>query len=139
MSDTSLTQSWLEGFIRDNGGIAGTVHQLVDPDMLALTASVNIPPKVVEIVQRIPRGKGMAGLALAEDEPISTCNIKDDATGRVRPGAKAVDAQAAVAFPVHDAAGKVRAVVGIAYREERELTQSEFDELATQAKSLPAA
>ena len=93
--------------------------------MLTLAAAVNIPPPVMEIVRQVPRGKGMAGLAFEHDEPISTCNIKDDSTGRVRPGAKAVNAQAAVAFPVHDAQGAVRAVVGIAYAENRELKQSE--------------
>jgi hypothetical protein len=137
MSDASPTQVWLETFLCDSGGIAGTVHRRIDDKTLALSAAVNIPAKVLEIVARIPRGKGMAGLAFEQNEPISTCNIKDDNTGRVRPGAKAVDAQAAVAFPVHDAAGEVRAVVGIAYREERELTQSEFDTLAAAAKTLP--
>ncbi len=91
----------------------------------------------MEIVRQVPRGKGMAGLAFEHNEPISTCNIKDDSTGRVRPGAKAVNAQAAVAFPVHDAQGAVRAVVGIAYAETRELKQSELDQLAAQASALP--
>ena len=79
----------------------------------------------------------MAGLAFEQNEPISTCNIKDDSSGRVRPGAKAVNAQAAVAFPVHDAQGAVRAVVGIAYAEQRELRQSEIDALCAQARALP--
>ena len=134
----STTQAWLEQFIHDNGGVAGTVHQRVDADNLALAAAVNIPPPVQEIVRRIPKGKGMAGLAFEHDEPISTCNIKDDNTGNVRPGAKAVQAQAAVAFPVHDAQGAVRAVVGIAYKDDRELKQSELDALTAAASSLPA-
>lgn len=136
---SSPTQLWLEAFIRDNGGIAGTVHQRVDSDSLTLAAAVNIPPKVIEVVQRIPKGKGMAGLAFEHDEPISTCNIKDDDSGNVRPGAKAVDAHAAVAFPVHDGSGAIRAVVGIAYREMREFKQSEFDALTKAASTLPAA
>lgn len=134
---TADTQSWLESFIRDNDGVAGTVHQRLDADTLALAAAVNIPPPVLEIVKRIPRGKGMAGLAFEHDEPISTCNIKDDATGRVRPGAKAVQAQAAVAFPVHDDQGQVRAVVGIAYKDDRELTESQLAALNVAARSLP--
>src|SRR4030095_7013482 len=137
MSDVSTTQSWLEQFIRDHGGVAGTVHQRVDADNLALAAAVNIPPPVQEIVRRIPKGKGMAGLAFEHDEPISTCNIKDDNTGKVRPGAKAVQAQAAVAFPVPDQQGAVRAVVGIAYAEERERNQSARAALSAQARGLP--
>ena len=131
------TQAWLERFIREHGGVAGTVHQRIDSETLSLAAALNIPPPVQEIVRKIPRGKGMAGLAFEHDEPISTCNIKDDSTGRVRPGAKAVQAQAAVAFPVHDAQGTVRAVVGIAYQDDRELTQSELDALTTAASTLP--
>ena len=136
-ASSSEIQSWLEGFIRDNDGVAGTVHQRLDSETLSLAAAVNIPPPVLEIVKRIPKGKGMAGLAFEHDEPISTCNIKDDATGRVRPGAKAVQAQAAVAFPVHDDAGQVRAVVGIAYKDDRELTESQLAALTDAARQLP--
>jgi L-methionine (R)-S-oxide reductase len=136
---TPDTQAWLEAFIRNNGGIAGTVHRRSGADTLALAAAVNIPPPVQEIVRTIPRGKGMAGLAFEHDEPVSTCNLKDDTTGRVRPGAKAVNAQAAVAFPIHDPAGEIRAVVGIAYQGERDLGQPEVDKLTAEANTLPAA
>jgi len=137
MSFAPETQSWLESFVRAHGGVAGTVHTRSDEATLSLAAAVNIPPKVQEIVARIPRGKGMAGLAFEHDHPISSCNIKDDKTGQVRPGAKAVDAQAAVALPVHDTGGGIRAVVGIAYAEERELTESELTALSEAAASLP--
>jgi hypothetical protein len=49
-----------------------------------------------------------------------------------------VSSQAAVAFPVHDGAGAIRAIVGIAYKDDRELTQSELDALNVAASSLPA-
>lgn len=113
----TAAQAWLEGFIREHGGIAGTVHRMAstDANLLELAAAVNIPPKVQEITRTIPRGKGMAGLALERGAPVQTCNLQTDATGDVRPGAKAVGAQAAVAIPVRDAAGTIRAVVGIAY------------------------
>jgi L-methionine (R)-S-oxide reductase len=130
-------QSWLETFVRDSGGVAGTVHLLTSPDELTLAAAVRIPEPVKQIVQRVPRGKGMAGLALERDEPISTCNIKTDATGQVRPGARAVDARAGVALPVHDATGKVRAVVGVAFTEEKALSESELGDLARAAHTLP--
>ncbi len=132
-------QGWLEGFIGDNGGAAGTVHTLSadNPDLLVIAASVNIPPKVVELTGRIPRGKGMAGLALARDAPVQTCNLQTDGSGDVRPGAKAVDAQAAVALPVHGDDGKVVAVVGIAFMGERELSEAELSTLSSAAASCP--
>ena len=130
-------QAWLETFVQDAGGIAGTVHLLTSPDELTLAAAVRIPDMVKQIVQRVPRGKGMAGLALERNEPISTCNIKTDSTGQVRPGARAVDARAGVALPVHDAAGKVRAVVGVAFTDEKALSESELADLAKAAHTLP--
>ena len=137
MSDTTDLRSWLEAFLQDHGGVAGTVHVRPPDGDLELAASVNIPQVVQDIVRRIPLGKGMAGLAWERNEPISTCNIKDDSSGKVRPGAKAVDAGAGVALPVHDSLGRVRAVVGIAYRDERTLTESELSGLSTAAARLP--
>ena len=129
-------ESWLRAFVEQNGAVAGTIH-LRGPEALALAAAVNIPPKVREIVAVIPRGKGMAGLAWERDEPVHTCNLKTDDSGDVRPGAKAVDANAAVAIPIHDASGALRGVVGIAFMGEREITQAELDALTRAAEALP--
>lgn len=130
--------AWLRAFIDENGGSNGTVHVRSEKDLLALAASHNIPDKVVAVVQTIPKGKGMAGLAWQRDQPVSTCNLKTDQTGDVRPGAKAVDAQAAVALPVHDAKGELRAVVGIAFADEREMSDAELADLGRRAEQLPS-
>jgi hypothetical protein len=138
MADTrDVVEQWLQGFVSGSGGAAGTVHRVEDGD-LVLQAAFNIPEPVRRITARIPRGKGMAGLALERNEPVSTCNLKTDNTGDVRPGAKAVDAKAAVALPVHDSAGGVRAVVGIAYADERDLDEAQLADLSTRAAALPA-
>ena len=79
----------------------------------------------------------MAGLAWERDQPVHTCNLKTDTTGDVRPGAKAVDANAAVAIPIHDATGALRGVVGIAFMGERDITEAELDALTRQAEALP--
>ncbi len=129
-------EAWLKEFLQKHGGVAGTVH-LRQVDDLVMSAAVNIPPKVVEITQRIPHGKGMAGLAFSRDQPVQTCNLKDDSSGDVRPGAKAVNANAAVALPVHDAQGQVRAVVGIAFMGEREIPAEELGRLGAAAEELP--
>ena len=133
-------EDWLRDFVQSHGGAAGTVHAVPadDPDRLVLLASVNIPPKVVEITRVIPKGKGMAGLALERGRPVSTCNLATDETGDVRPGAKAVDARAAVALPVRSADGRVRAVVGIAYADERTLSDAQLDTLTEAAAGCPA-
>lgn len=136
MADTDL-DAWLAAFLTGNGGVAGTVH-LRNGDALVLSAAQNIPPKVVEITRSIPRGKGMAGLAWERDTTIATCNLKSDESGDVRPGAKAVDAQAALAIPVRAQDGALRAVVGIAFLGEREFAEEDLRRFERLAAELPS-
>jgi len=131
-------EAWLREFLSAHGAIAGTVH-LLDGGVLKIAAAVNIPPPVVRATEVIPRGKGMAGLAWERDQIVSTCNLKTDETGDVRPGAKAVDAQAALAIPVRDGAGGLRAVVGIAFRGERDFDESALKAFEAAASALPQA
>jgi L-methionine (R)-S-oxide reductase len=129
-------QEWLEAFIAEQGGIAGTVHVQRGEDLF-LTAAHNIPPQVVAIVKHVPHGKGMAGVAQVKKEPVQTCNLQTDETGNIKPGAKAVDAQAAVALPVLDEEGAVRAVVGIAWSKEGEIGTAEEQAMMKLAAALP--
>ena len=128
-------QSWLAAFLNDAGAVAGTVHLHQDGG-LRLAAAVNIPEKVCEVVAWVPSGKGMAGLALERGEPVQTCNLQEDRSGAVKPGAKAVNAQAAVAMPVRNAAGAIVAVVGVAFADEREIQGAELDRLQQHAATL---
>jgi len=135
MLDESVNK-WLSDLLGRHGAVAGTVHAVRD-DMLEITAAVNIPPKVQEITAKIPLGKGMAGLAWQHDKPIQTCNLQEDTSGQVKPGAKAVDGKAAVALPVHDPSGTVRAIVGLAWTDERVLRDDEVATIAKDASALP--
>ena len=129
-------QGWLDRFLTTHGGVAGTVHRRRG-DGLRLTAASNIPAPVLDVIASVPRGKGMAGVAMDEARPVQTCNLKtDDGAGAVRPGARAVDGQAAVALPVTDDAGEVRAVVGISFGWEGELSDAEAAELTAAASTL---
>jgi hypothetical protein len=129
-------QVWLEKFLARHGGVAGTIHVLAG-EQLVLEAAAHIPEAVQALVRRVPRGKGMAGLAWERGEPVQTCNLQTDASGDVRPGARAVAAQAAVALPVRDRAGALRAVVGIAFAGEREIESAELERLSRSAAELP--
>lgn len=131
-----VQQVWLESLIAQLGGIAGTVHVQRGED-LYLTASHNIPPNVVAIVAHVPHGKGMAGVAQVKKEPVQTCNLQTDETGNIKPGAKAVNAQAAIALPVLDTADAVRAVVGIAWSHEAEIGAAEQQMMMEMAAALP--
>ena len=104
---------------------------------MELAASVRLPPPVLEKTRQIPKGKGMAGLAWERNRVVSTCNLKTDTSGDVRPGAKAVDAGAALAIPVRGAQGELRAVLGIAFAGQREMSEAEQAEFERAAQALP--
>ena len=129
-------QAFLETLLRNVDGVAGTIHEQRGQD-LYLTAAQNIPPPVIAIVTHVPHGKGMAGVAQVKKQPVQTCNLQTDDSGTVKPGAKAVNAQAAIAVPVLDDDGDVRAVVGVAWADERQL-DPEFEQAMMQmAATLP--
>ena len=127
-------QKWLTEFLKKSGAVAGTIH-VHENGGLRLAAAVNIPEKVQEVVAWVPSGKGMAGLALERGEPVQTCNLQEDRSGAVKPGAKAVNAQAAVAMPVRDSMGAIAAVVGVAFLGEREIQGEELDRLQRDASA----
>ena len=128
-------QTWLAAFLSEAGAVAGTVH-LHENGGLRLAASKNIPEKVQDIVEWVPSGKGMAGLALERGEPVQTCNLQEDRSGAVKPGAKAVDARAAVALPVRNQHGSIVAVVGAAFADDREIGGEELERLQRASASL---
>ena len=129
-------QKFLESLLDRLGGVAGTVHEQRGED-LYLTAAHNIPPPVVAIVAHVQHGKGMAGVAQVKKQPVQTCNLQTDDSGTIKPGAKAVDAQAAIALPVLREDGEVRAVVGLAWNREGELGPELEHSMMQLAAALP--
>lgn len=91
---------------------AGTIH-LLREGVLSLAAHQGIPAPVVEIVETVPIGKGIAGLAAERREPITICNLQTDTSGQARPGAKATGMEGSLAVPML-AANELRGVLGIA-------------------------
>jgi hypothetical protein len=63
--------------------------------------------------------------------------LQTDETGNIKPGAKAVNARAAVALPVLDGVGEVRAVVGIAWDHEAEIGAAEQQAMMQMVSALP--
>ena len=129
-------QSFLISLLDRLGGVAGTVHEQRNDD-LYLTAAQNIPPPVIAIVAHVAHGKGMAGAAQVKKQPVQTCNLQTDESGTIKPGAKAVNAQAAIALPVLGEDGEVRAIVGIAWNDEREIEPELEQSMMQLAADLP--
>jgi putative methionine-R-sulfoxide reductase with GAF domain len=90
----------------------GTVHVLRD-GQLRLSAHVNIPPPLLPIIDTVPIGKGIAGLAAERREPVSLCNLQTDTSGQARPNARQTGVEGAVAVPML-VDGNLRGVFGIA-------------------------
>jgi L-methionine (R)-S-oxide reductase len=129
-------QQWLEEFLRELNAVAGSVHEQCGED-LYLTAAHNLPSPVIAAVAVVPRGKGMAGLAQVGRAPVQTCNLQTDNSGAVKPGAKAVNAQAGIAVPVLNEAGDVVAVVGAAWMTEGDIAPDRERAIMEAAASLP--
>jgi len=102
---------------------AGTIHLLRD-GVLKLAAHRNIPPPVVQIIETVPIGKGIAGLAAERREPITICNLQTDTSGQARPGAKATGMEGSLAVPML-VGGELRGVLGVAKAEAYDWSEAE--------------
>jgi L-methionine (R)-S-oxide reductase len=118
------------------GADTGTLHLIEADGLLHLKAhSGEFPPPVLAIIQRIPVGKGMAGLAVERAQPVDACNIQTDASGDIRPGAKATGMEGAIVVPVFDGI-RVVGALGIANRAERTFSDEEKATLIAAGRAL---
>jgi len=116
----------------------GTIHLLETDGVLHLkAASAGIPEPVLKAVERVPIGKGMAGLAVERKEPVTVCNLQTDASGNARPGAKATGMEGALVVPIL-IGDKAVGAFGIANREARTFTAEETAELLDIGRAVAA-
>jgi len=136
---TRDAQSVLDESIRAFGCQAGTVHWLDAQDgMLKLAAHRNLPPPIVQIVATVPVGKGIAGLAAQNREPVSLCNLQTDTSGQARPAAKTTGMEGSIAVPML-VAGELRGVLGVAMAAAHDWTDAEKSLLLAIAAKLGEA
>ena len=118
---TAALQSIISHFRADSG----TIHMLESDGVLHLkAASQGLPEAVLAAVRLVPVGKGMAGLAVERGEPVDTCNLQTDATGNVKPGARATGMEGAIVVPIF-AGDKPVGALGIANRATRTFSPEE--------------
>jgi L-methionine (R)-S-oxide reductase len=104
--------------------VVGTIHLLGKDGLLHLESQRGLPPPVIDKVQVIPIGKGMAGIAAERKEPVQVCNLQSDASGVVRPGAKLTQMEGSLAAPML-LGGTVKGVLGVAKPVPYEFTAAE--------------
>ena len=125
----------LRACIAHFGCAAGSVHWLAEDGSLSLGAHANLPLPVVAIVQTVPIGKGIAGLAAETLQPVCFCNLQTDDSGRARPAARTTGMEGAIAVPML-VNGALCGVLGIAKVDAYEWNDAEKASLLHTASKL---
>ncbi|MEZ5366411.1 MAG: GAF domain-containing protein [Bryobacterales bacterium] len=128
----------LEAALERFGADTGTLHRLGEDGLLHLEAwAGHIPDHLLPVIQTIPVGKGIAGLAVERKAPVDICNLQTDTSGQARPGAKSTGVQGSICVPMMRGDEAVGAL-GIATVQERIFTEAEIAELMALGRSLAA-
>jgi GAF domain-containing protein len=103
----------------------GTIHLLdAEQQLLHLTAEVGLPPQLLAAVRTIPVGKGIAGQTVAQNKPVTICNLQTDTGGVAKPAAKQTGVGGALCVPLRRE-GKIIGALGIGTVREHEYTPEE--------------
>jgi L-methionine (R)-S-oxide reductase len=114
----------------------GTIHILdSEKQLLHLAAQVGLPPQMLEFVKTIPVGKGIAGQVVAQNKPVTICNLQTDTSGVAKPAAKQTGVGGALCVPIRDDE-KILGTLGIGTRREHEYSAAETSALQSVADSL---
>lgn len=114
---------------------SGTLHR-TDGDTLELVAHEGIPEPVLERVETVPFGKGMAGAAAARETAVQSCNLQTDDESPAEDGARETGLEGVIATPVFDADDEVAGVIGVGKPEEYEFSDTEREELEAFAAAV---
>jgi L-methionine (R)-S-oxide reductase len=117
----------------------GTIHTTdVAQTTLTLLCSVGLPDQIKQIVAEIPFGKGIAGAAAAQQEPIQLCNLQKDLGGVAKSNAQKTGVCGSLAIPIFSPNKKnIVAVIGVGMNEPHEFSNEEIS-LLTKKTTLIA-
>ncbi len=120
----------LSAVLEDFECVTGTIHRTdSQTGLLVLAAHQGIPPFVLDKIQTIPFGKGIAGCAAERREAVQLCNLQIDATGVAKPAAKQTNVQGALAIPLINSDHKVVGVLGIGKMQPYEFSDEEISRI----------
>ena len=106
--------------------VSGTIHR-AGGDSLELVAHEGIPKPVLARIERIPIGKGMAGIAAEREEPVQVCNLQTDDSGVAETGARETGMEGSIAAPIFDAGGELVGVLGVGKADTYEFSDAESE------------
>jgi L-methionine (R)-S-oxide reductase len=118
-------QAVLEAAIAEFNGSTGTIHRLDKiTGMLSMVAHQGVPPQILPMVQTIPIGKGIAGVAAERREPVELCNLQKDLGGVAKESARSTNVQGTLAVPCL-LGGGLRGTLGVGLMEPHDFTTEE--------------
>ena len=134
---TAFTEA-LRIVLADFNSETGTIH-LLDPEnqLLHLNAQVGLPPHMLEIVKTVPVGKGIAGQTVAQNKPVSMCNLQTDTSGVAKPGARQTGVGGVLCVPMRRD-GIITGTLGIGTVRPHEYSAEESARLQEIANALAA-
>jgi len=128
-------QEALKSVMNRAGAETGTIH-LLERGVLVLKAHAGIPPEIARIIALVPVGKGMAGLAVARNAPVSSCDIQSDGSGDVQARARDTGVSGAVVVPIRDGDGQAVGALGVGVARPHTYSDAEIERLCAEAGAL---
>jgi L-methionine (R)-S-oxide reductase len=131
-------QAVLDACIAELSGSTGTLHRLDPADgLLKLLAQKGIPPQLMPVVQTIPVGKGIAGVAAERREPVELCNLQQNLGGVAKEGARQTNVQGSLAVPcLHG--DELRGTLGVGLMVPHDFTEDEKTRLMALGREVAA-
>ncbi len=134
--DTIALEKILRETLAKFNSETGTIHKLHEPtQLLRLIVQVGLPPQLLDMVTIIPVGKGIAGQVVAQNKPVSICNLQTDSSGVAKPGAKQTGVGGALCVPIRNG-DKTVGTLGIGTIRQHEYTADETSVLEEIGRSL---
>jgi L-methionine (R)-S-oxide reductase len=129
LSTEGAYQAILEVVLEAFACSTGTIHSLnVETQLLELQAQQGIPEFLLDKVNQIPIGKGIAGAAAKQREAVQMCNLQTDTSGVAKPDAKHTKVAGSLAVPMLKG-DDLKGTIGIGLKEPYDFTSEEIDQL----------
>jgi L-methionine (R)-S-oxide reductase len=138
MKPTHDFEALLANILKEFDCQTGTIHRTDSSgEMLELEAQIGVPEFVLEKINRIPFGKGIAGVAAEKKEPVELCNLQEDLGGVAKEDARKTTVAGSLAVPVMMyGSGKVLGTLGIGKHVPHDFSETEKRQLAIHAEQL---
>ncbi|MGD1088185.1 MAG: GAF domain-containing protein [Verrucomicrobiota bacterium] len=120
-----ILEQTLRRVLADLRSETGTIHLLdSEKQLLHLAAQVGLPPQMLEVIKTIPVGKGIAGQVVAQNKPVTICNLQTDTSGVAKPGARQTGVGGALCVPLCNG-DKIVGTIGVGTVRPHEYTPDE--------------